>query len=324
MRLAGHDFEVKEHWTFTGPEIEYTGKWTREHGHTGDRVPVKFSQLQECIRGEAGFKSLVRSDTGRAFGPTLNVASNSYGVIQNSVGWDVVDSIIGEGAKYETAGVLKGGEICWVLAWLDEPVTIPGDDSIILPYLNTTWYHNGTGALTARSTSVRVVCWNTQAAAESEGRRLKTDFIFRHTKNVMGRIEEAKKAISGLRDEHVKYVSLAEDYAKCKVTVEQRDEFVNRFIGYEEKPEISPRVQKNIQKARDAVTGILLGPTVPEAHKFTAYGLHLAGTEYIDHLRGTRAKEPRAALESKFKRSILRNEPQKAALHSLIKEVTHA
>ena len=37
-----------------------------------------------------------------------------------------------EGAKYETGITLHDGAVCSVLAWLDEPMTVTGDDSVIL------------------------------------------------------------------------------------------------------------------------------------------------------------------------------------------------
>jgi hypothetical protein len=58
--------------------------------------------------------------------------------------------------------------------------------------------------------------------------------------------------------------------------------------------------------------------SIPEAHKLTAYGLRLAGVEYLDHLRGFRNDNTYVG------RQLLRQEPAKAKLGRLIEEVVHA
>lgn len=306
MRLAGHAFEVMERPLYVAGRELLPGEHFRlELREGGDRRGAKVLK---------GWKTLVRSDTGATFA----CVRDSYGVIQNAVGWDVVDAIVGEGARYETGLTLKDGAVCSVLAWLDEPVQIPGDDSPLLPFLNVSWTHDGSGALRARPTSVRVVCWNTQSAAEAEGRRTDTEFTFRHSRNVMDRIEDAKFAIRGMRHAHAEYVELARELATVRVTPEQRELFLTAFIPSPPEAVISDRVAANIDEARGAVRALLDGPSVPEAHRFTAYGLHLAGGEYLDHVRGARSNETR------YGRQLLRREPAKAKLTGLIRETVAA
>jgi hypothetical protein len=151
-----------------------------------------------------------------------------------------------------------------------------------------------------------------------EARRNNTDFTFAHTKNVMARIEEAKMALAGLRIHHQEFVDLAEELAKTKFTAAKMEDFVHGFIPMPLGADISDRVVDNIETARAAIRSIIAGPTVPEAHKSTAYGCWLAGVEYLDHVRNYQS------LETKFRRSIMRNEPAKAKMHKLIKEVAAA
>lgn len=308
MVLAGHNFELEECWSYTGPPIELDGD--------GNRVPVRG---RPEVRLDQGWRSLIkRMDGDPSDGLLFHKARDSFGVIPNRVGWDLCDAIVGQGAKYETAGTLDEGASCWILAYLDEPVQITGDDSPILPFLNLAWRHDGSGALTGRSTSVRVVCRNTQSAAEAEARRNGTDYTFRHTKNAMQRVEEAKMAIKGLRLQHQEFVDMAEDLARIAVTEEQRRYFLTQFIPSPAEALISDRVMANIDEARGHVNTILEGVTVPEAHRHTAYGLWTAGVEYLDWYR--RANNP----ETRFKRSILRAEPAKAKLHKVIRETVKA
>lgn len=305
MKLAGHDFAIVER------PIVVVGK---ERG-PDEPAPLTIDGKGYGAKRADGWKALVHNKTGAI----LNVTRESYGVVQNEVGWDIVDAIVNQpNVRYETGLTLKEGAVCSVLAWLDEPVQIPGDDSPILPFVNVSWTHDGSGAVQARSTSIRTVCWNTQSAAELEGKRLGTEFTFRHTKNVMQRIEDAKMAIRGIRAQHEEYVELARELATTPITTEQRELFVSQFLPLPPEALISDRVAKNVEEARAAVRGILRGPTVPEAHRFTAYGLQLAGVEYLDHLRGYRNRE------TLFGRQLLRNEPAKGKLVKLIREVAAA
>lgn len=68
----------------------------------------------------------------------------------------------------ETAGSLRGGQLVWALARLKKDFSVTSRDKLKGYLLLTTSHIVGT-ANTARSTSVRVVCANTMAAAEHEG-----------------------------------------------------------------------------------------------------------------------------------------------------------
>jgi hypothetical protein len=78
---------------------------------------------------------------------------------------------------------------------------------------------------------------------------------------------------------------------------------------------VSDRVAKSADEARAAIRMLFNGATIPDAHRFTAYGLHLAGGEYLDHLRVARGSE------TYLVRSMLRNDCAKARLANLIRDV---
>ena len=116
----------------------------------------------------AGWKSIARSDTGAV----LSLNKDTYTVIDHGQMGEIVEAVLAQpNVKWETAGVLDGGRSVWCLALLDEPITLPGDDSPTLPYLAITNRHDGTAACALRATAVRIVCANTFRAAELEGER---------------------------------------------------------------------------------------------------------------------------------------------------------
>lgn len=110
-----------------------------------------------------GWKSIIRSDNGAV----LSLNRDSYTVIDHSEMGEIVEAVLAQpNVKWETAGVIDAGRAVWCLAYLDEPITIPGDNSPTLPYLAITNRHDGTAACALRATAVRIVCANTFRAAE--------------------------------------------------------------------------------------------------------------------------------------------------------------
>jgi phage/plasmid-like protein (TIGR03299 family) len=298
MRLAGHDFRVIEHQLLKAAPLDVQGN------------PTGIPQFSQPIEG---WKGLVNENNGRV----LNVVRNSYAVVQNDTLWDIVDAIVGQpNVRYETAGILKDGAILWVLAWLDEPQTVTGDDSPIYPFCLVSTTHDGSGATQAAAVSIRVVCWNTFSAASEEAHKSGREFTFRHTKNVMSRIEDAKLALQGIRLDNLEFLALSEELAQLKAPAAARETFITEFIPTPPEALISDRVAGNIEDARDAVRQILAGNTIADAHRETGYGLFTAGIEYLDHYR--RARNP----ETKFGRTILRQERAKDKLVSLVRSVT--
>lgn len=264
IKLAGHNFTVLER-------------------------PVWDVDTASNVANEIpGWKGLFRSDTNAL----LSVARSTYEVVQNSVLWDLVDSLVAQpNMKYETAGVLKDGTVVWVLARLDEPLHVPGDNSPVYQFVRASTTHDGSGALKAISTSVRTVCWNTFSAGDAESERSGLTFTFRHSKNVKDRIEDAKAILGLTRENLSSFSTLALELANHSVNSTAVHEFVRAFIPEPPAALESSRVRSNIDNARDAIYKILEGPTVPDNHKHTSYGLFCAGIEYLDHVRAFRSPE---------------------------------
>jgi phage/plasmid-like protein (TIGR03299 family) len=258
------------------------------------------------------WKAIVRDDTE----VVLHMAKDTYAPVQNSVGWDIVETLVGRGAKVETAGVLKDGAICWIMLLLDEPQYVPGDLSPTLPWMLLHWSHDGSGAWKIVPTKVRVQCANTLQYAEKKAKKDGVGFRFRHTGNVVERIEAAKGAILKTRQDFQQYIELATDLANTPITVAQREQFVRQFIPMPEAEGIvSDRVVTNIRKARGSVNRILDGRTIPEEHKLTAYGLFQAGIEYLDWYRQYRNSD------TLFARQLLTRDKFKDQLLPLVREV---
>src|SRR5436305_3345308 len=236
-----------------------------------------------------GWKAISRSDTGTI----LSVNRDSYTVIDHSEMGEIVEAVLAQpNVKWETAGVIDQGRAVWCLALLDEPITLPGDDSATLPYLAITNRHDGTGACALRATAVRIVCANTFRAAELEGERTGTTFSFVHKSGWRNRIEEARKAVTGAQAEMRRYAELATELLAIPVSPAQRELFITASIPKPPEGLTTDRLARNVDEARAALRMIFESKTTEQvAH--TAYGLVQAAGEYLDHVRAARSWETR-------------------------------
>ncbi len=114
------------------------------------------------------------------------------------------------------------------------------------------------------------------------------------------------------------YKELATELAGRAATEAQVETFLKAFLPMPDLAadvQYSKRVEKNVLEARESVRAVLAGPTTPEAHRRTAYGLWQAGLEYLQHVRPTRAAH------SKLNRSILSEDKAATNLHRLVLSV---
>ncbi len=301
MRLAGHDWDVVEHEVFMSTSAQI------EHARS---------------KKVGGWKAHVRSDNL----DLLTIAKSSFERIPNRVAYDVAEILFDQGFQFETGITLDGGRLCAITLKLDEPITITGDTSIVLPFGCLSWAHDGSAALRVRSGTIRQVCANTVAASEAEGARLGTDFTFRHTKNVHERIHDAREAIRGVRSGIEAYRDVMEELASLPVTPAQRDLFVSTIIGDRQNDgtmishgiDTTERVKTNLDNARAGVNALFMGSTIPEAHALTGFGLFQAGVEYFEHVRRYKSEN------SYVKRSLITHSAEKARLRSTIRELVAA
>ena len=300
---------------------DYPGSWAEARKLAGlDWEPVTTAVYaatgmnpdgSEYFEPIEGWKCICRSDTGAV----LSLNRDSYTVIDHSEMGEIVEAVLTQpGVKWETAGVIDGGRAVWCLALLDEPVTLPGDDSVTLPYLAITNRHDGTGACALRATAVRIVCANTFRAAELEGERTGTTFSFIHKSSWRNRIEEARQAVTGARREMRRYQELASELLGIRISPRERELFVTQFIPIPPEGLVTDRVARNVEEARKAVR-LLFESQTTEQIAGTAYGLVQAAGEYLDHVRTARS------WETKLNRTLMRPEPLKHRALALVREI---
>jgi phage/plasmid-like protein (TIGR03299 family) len=125
----------------------------------------------------------------------LGIVGDTFNPLQNvdafRFGDDLVDS---SGAHWDTAGSLYDGRKVWMLMKHPEPILPCGDrDEAIEQYILISNTHDGSERITVAVVDVRVVCQNTLSLAMRGAHRV---YKVKHTKNMDGRLAEARKALN--------------------------------------------------------------------------------------------------------------------------------
>ncbi len=136
----------------------------------------------------------------------MSVVSTWWHPVQNSEILGFMDSYVrAGGATLETAGSLRNGKVIWALARLGHDFEVtPGDK--VRGYLLMTGSHEVGRATVGRTTTVRVVCANTLAAAEAD----RGEIHFRQHHGKAFDIETAKEQVGEAHEQ----LRLAESQAK--------------------------------------------------------------------------------------------------------------
>ena len=131
----------------------------------------------------------------------LGVVGERYRTLQNEDLFAFGDNILDGGGRWETAGSIKGGrQVFGSIALERETVLDPnGVGDKVKTYLLVNTSHDGSVAIQASITPVRVVCANTLNLAIGGGvgrnRKVKQSFKIRHTQTAEGKVQAAREAL---------------------------------------------------------------------------------------------------------------------------------
>lgn len=168
-----------------------------------------------------GYKANIR-DLDRK---VLGIVTDRYRVVQNEEAFAFTDQLLGEGVTYETAGSLQDGRRTWILARLPQHYIISGDE--ITPYLVFMNSHDGTGAIKAAMTPIRVVCQNTLNLALSTARR---SWSTNHVGAMEGMLQDAKDTLL-YADRYMKELGKAIDQlSRTRLSDQKVYEYINTLF----------------------------------------------------------------------------------------------
>lgn len=187
-----------------------------------------------------GFKVNVR-DIDRK---VLGVVSDRYKIVQNQEAFSFTDELLGEGVRYETAGSLQNGRKVWLLARMPHEYIISGER--ITPYLVFFNSHDGSGAIKAALTPIRVVCQNTLNLALSTAKR---SWSIIHTGNIQGKIQEARDTLFMAEKYMDSLGKEFENLRKKKLSDKQVQEYIEILLPIEDGS--TPQQIRNMKRLRE-------------------------------------------------------------------------
>ena len=222
-----------------------------------------------------GYKANTRSSDNKVLG----IVSNKYQVCQNKDAFDFTDSLVGEGITYETAGSLWGGKKIWLLGKMPERY-IAGDK--FEPYICFTNTHDGTGAVRACMTPIRVVCNNTLNMALSSAVR---SWSAVHRGSIENKLQEARVTLE-LADKYlVKLDETADRLANEKMGEGEVKAALDKMFTLPENA--TDRQKKTAENAKEEIIVCTLRSDVAQFLN-TKWGFLNAVSDYVGHAEPAR------------------------------------
>jgi phage/plasmid-like protein (TIGR03299 family) len=224
----------------------------------------------------------------RSQNDVLGVVGERYRILQNEELFDFGDALLDGGGRWETAGSIKGGRQVFGSLALEREMVIDekGVGDKVTSYLLVNTSHDGSIAIQASVTPVRVVCANTLNLALGSGigrnRSVKQSYKIRHTQTAQGKIQAAREAL-GLANAYLdEFDKMAHEMIEREIT---QDQFVQILKTAYPLPEDNKKgAMKKWNTKIELIEDIYNGQT---NHMIagTAWGALNAMTERIDWYR---------------------------------------
>jgi len=164
-------------------------------------VRLEDLEIPSSLVSDKSYQYVVRTNpTDKTQTDVLGIVGERYVPLQNEDLFSFGDNILDGGGRWETAGSIRGGRVVFgSLALERETVLDPnGVADVVKTYLLINTSHDGSIAIQASITPVRVVCANTLNVALNRTRKkdgVKQSFKIRHTQTAEGKITVARQAL---------------------------------------------------------------------------------------------------------------------------------
>jgi phage/plasmid-like protein (TIGR03299 family) len=220
----------------------------------------------------------------------LGVVGERYVPLQNEDLFSFGDNIIDGGGRWETAGSIKKGKVVFGSIALErETVLDPnGVADVVKTYLLINTSHDGSVAIQASITPVRVVCANTLNLALNSIKKkngVKQSFKIRHTQTAEGKVVAAREAL-GLANV---YMDEFDKMAKAMIEKEITAQDFNKIIlaAYPKPEKDTKGALKKWENKVDIINDIYTGQ-FNGMIAGNAWGAFNALTERLDWFRTAR------------------------------------
>lgn len=230
-------------------------------GSTADIPLAMFEQLLAARKScptlalAEGFKANRREDDGAVLG----IVSDDYKVVQNEEAFRFLDALIGSDLHFETAGSLMNGKRVWVLARLPEWIEIGGDDTAVFVYVANG--HDGSMAVTASDSTVRIVCHNTLTWAlnkSEHGEHAARVYKFRHTGDLAVKFDEARKVMGMTLNYAKQFKALGDRLARVPMPTPTFERVLGKLIPID--PDVLGKIAiRNREIKREQILNLFHG-----------------------------------------------------------------
>ena len=255
---------------------------------------VRLSELTipSEMTSDKNYQYVVRTNpTDKSQTDVLGIVGERYVPLQNEDLFSFGDNILDGGGRWETAGSISGGRVVFgSLALERETVLDPnGVADVVKTYLLINTSHDGSIAIQASITPVRVVCANTLNVALNRTRKkdgVKQSFKIRHTQTAAGKVTVARQAL-GMANS---YMDAFDKMAHAMITKEiTAQDFNNIILAAYPKPETDSKGslkkwENKVDMINDIYTGEFNGMI-----SGNAWGAFNALTERLDWYRSARS-----------------------------------
>ncbi len=241
--------------------------------HNGELVPVQNSMI------------VMRSD-----GKEFSTVGKEFELLQPSQAFSPFRGLIDSGlVDLEAGGMLRGGSQAWFLGKVKENGTkeIVKNDPIKCYFLMATGF-DGTLRNVIQDCNERVVCANTLGFAMREDNK-NINLKFKHTKNVMHKINNVEALVKGRIEGFNKQVESYQYLASKKITSDIAQKYIGQvFLTMEEfngQKEIGTKKANTVSHVIDLIDtqkGLEYVPAI----RGTAWQAYNAVTEYVTHEYG--------------------------------------
>ena len=273
-----------------------------ELAHLNDwNVRLEDVAMPEGFNSDKGYSFVTRTNPfDRTQNDVLGVVGERYVPLQNEDLFSFGDNLLDGGGRWETAGSIKGGrQVFGSIALERETILDPnGVSDKVKSYLLINTSHDGSVAIQASITPVRVVCANTLNLALSsiKGKKgIKQTFKIRHTSTADGKIATAREAL-GLANAYLdEFDILAKSMIEKEITKAQFDNIIALAYPAPEK-DAKGSFKKHNSKI-DLINGIYVGK-YNDTIAGTAWGAFNALTERLDWYRSSRGSDNESILAS--------------------------
>jgi phage/plasmid-like protein (TIGR03299 family) len=247
-------------------------------------VPA-FAKVGDSFFPAPESKMVVREDNNAVLG----VVGNKYRVIQNEDQIGAIAPLVESGfAKYDTAGLVYGGQIGWAMLKLNDEIVLPGSNDRVLKYLMALWSHNGAFSFRIFPAPMRAFCanmLNSLLQSASQGMNI------RHTASADARIREASRIIEASQGFYSDFANRAALLQSTRMSDTQMIALTEALFPSKTNDEGEEEVSTRSKNIRETMLDLFVTGAGHEPIRGTAWAGFNAVAEFSDHHRTTRTAE---------------------------------